>query len=78
MGGMASLLVLISVTPTPVSRGEQALIQAAMADIASFILLPSIALTLWARAVNGASLTVAVEPTRTEAPQESSIATATA
>ena len=46
MGGMASLLVLMSVTPPPASRGEQALIQAAMADIASFILLPSIALTL--------------------------------
>jgi hypothetical protein len=46
MGGMASLLVLMSVMPLPVSRAGYALIWAAMADIAAFILLPSIALTL--------------------------------
>jgi hypothetical protein len=46
MGSMASLLVLMSLTPPPASRGEYSLICLAMADIAAFILLPSIAVTL--------------------------------
>jgi hypothetical protein len=46
MGGMASLLVLMIVTPPPASRAGYALMRGAMADIGAFILLPSIALTL--------------------------------
>ena len=46
MGGMASLLVLMKLAPPPASLAGYALMRAAMADIAAWILLPSIALTL--------------------------------
>ena len=46
MGAMACLLVLLSLTPAPTSIAEYALMRGAMGDIAKWILLPSIALTL--------------------------------
>ena len=46
MGAMACLLVLLSFTPTPSSLPEYALMRAAMAGIAQWVFLPSLALTL--------------------------------
>jgi hypothetical protein len=46
MGAMASLLVLLSFTPTPASLSEYALMRMAMGGIATWIFLPSLGLTL--------------------------------
>jgi hypothetical protein len=46
MGSMASLLVLISHAPSPTSLAEYALMRSAMAAIATWIVLPSLVLTL--------------------------------
>jgi hypothetical protein len=46
MGGTASLLVLMSFAPPPGSLAGYALIRGAMAEIAQWIYLPSLALTL--------------------------------
>jgi hypothetical protein len=46
MGAMACLLVLLSQTPAPSSLSEYALMRAAMGGIATWVFLPSIALTL--------------------------------
>ncbi|AWN40020.1 hypothetical protein [Methylobacterium durans] len=48
MGAMASLLVLFSLAPPPTSLAGYALIRHAMAGIANWIFLPSLALTLLA------------------------------
>jgi hypothetical protein len=46
MGAMACLLVLLSFTPAPTSLSEYALMRAAMGGVATWIFLPSLALTL--------------------------------
>jgi hypothetical protein len=46
MGALASLLVLASFTPPPSSLASYALFRGAMAAIATWVLLPSFALTL--------------------------------
>ncbi len=46
MGSMASLLVLTSVAPPPTSLAEYALIRGAMAEIATLVFFPSLAMTL--------------------------------
>ena len=46
MGAMACLLVLLSFSPAPASLSEYALMRAAMGGIATWIFLPSFALTL--------------------------------
>ena len=46
MGAMASLLVMLSFAPAPTSLAEYALLRAAMGGIATWIFLPSLALTL--------------------------------
>src|SRR5271166_977633 len=46
MGAMACLLVLLRITPAPTSLPEYALMRAAMGAIATWIFLPSLALTL--------------------------------
>src|SRR3954470_15872237 len=46
MGEMGCLLVLISLTPAPSSLSEYALMRAAMGGIATWVFLPSMALTL--------------------------------
>jgi hypothetical protein len=46
MGAMACLLVLLSLTPAPSSLSEYALMRAAMGGIATWVFLPSMALTL--------------------------------
>ncbi len=46
MGAMACLLVLFSFIPAPTSLPEYALMRAAMGGIATWIFLPSLALTL--------------------------------
>jgi len=46
MGAMACLLVLLSFTPAPASLSQYALMRAAMGGIATWIFLPSLALTL--------------------------------
>lgn len=46
MGSMACLLVLLSVTPPPSSLSQYALMRGAMSNIATWIFLPSLALTL--------------------------------
>jgi hypothetical protein len=46
MGAMASLLVLMSFAPPPGSLAEYALIRGAMATIATWVVLPSLVLTL--------------------------------
>jgi len=46
MGAMACLLVLLSFIPTPTSLLEYALMRAAMDGIATWIVLPSLGLTL--------------------------------
>lgn len=46
MGAMACLLVLLSLTPAPASRPEYALMRVAMGAIATWVFLPSLALTL--------------------------------
>ena len=46
MGAMACLLVMLAFTPAPVALSEYAAMRAAMGAIASWILLPSLALTL--------------------------------
>ena len=46
MGAMASLLVLMSIAPPPTSLAEYALMRRAMEAVASWIFLPSLALTL--------------------------------
>jgi hypothetical protein len=46
MGAMACLLVLLGVVPAPTSLPEYARVRAAMGDIATWIFLPSLALTL--------------------------------
>jgi uncharacterized membrane protein len=46
MGAMACLLVLVIVAPPPTSLAEYASLYGAMAKIASWILFPSLALTL--------------------------------
>ena len=46
MGAMACLLVLFSFTPAPTSLSEYALMRAAMGGIATWVFLPSFALTL--------------------------------
>ncbi len=46
MGAMACLLILLSLTPTPASLSEYALMRAAMGAIATLIFMPSLALTL--------------------------------
>jgi hypothetical protein len=46
MGAMACLLVLLSFTPAPTSLSEYALIRSAMGGIATWVFLPSLALTL--------------------------------
>jgi hypothetical protein len=45
-GAMACLLVLLSFTPVPASLSEYAVMRAAMGGIATWIFLPSLALTL--------------------------------
>ena len=45
-GAMACLLVLLSFTPAPASLSEYAVMRAAMGGIATWIFLPSLALTL--------------------------------
>lgn len=46
MGAMACLLVLLSFAPAPTSLAEYALMRGAMAGVALYIFLPSLALTL--------------------------------
>ena len=46
MGAMASLLVMLGFAPAPTSLAEYALLRAAMGGIATWIFLPSLALTL--------------------------------
>jgi hypothetical protein len=46
MGTIACLLVLLSFTPAPASLSEYAVMRAAMGGIATWIFLPSLALTL--------------------------------
>ena len=46
MGSLACLLVLLSVTPPPSSLSHYALMRAAMSGIATWVFLPSLALTL--------------------------------
>ena len=46
MGAMACLLVLLNLTPAPTSLPEYALMRGAMGDIAKWIFLPSLGLTL--------------------------------
>jgi hypothetical protein len=46
MGAMASLLVMMSLAPAPLSLAAKAAVMGAMADIATWIVLPSLALTL--------------------------------
>jgi uncharacterized membrane protein len=46
MGAMACLLVLLSLTPAPRSLSEYALMRTTMGSIATWIFLPSLALTL--------------------------------
>lgn len=46
MGAMACILVLLSLTPPPSSLSQYALMRTAMAGIATWIFLPSLALTL--------------------------------
>src|SRR5215510_1874364 len=46
MGSMACLLVLLSVAPPPSSLSNYALMRAAMSSIATWVFLPSLALTL--------------------------------
>ncbi|MFE1599868.1 hypothetical protein [Methylobacterium sp. ID0610] len=46
MGAMASLVVLLSVTPPPTALAGYALMRRAMAAVATWIFLPSLALTL--------------------------------
>jgi hypothetical protein len=46
MGSLASLIVLMSVAPPPASLSEYAMMRAAMAEIAKWVVLPSLALTL--------------------------------
>lgn len=46
MGSMACLLVLLSVIPPPSSLSQYALMRAAMSSIATWVFLPSLALTL--------------------------------
>lgn len=46
MGSMACLLVLLSVTPPPSSLSQYALMRGAMSNIATWVFLPSLALTL--------------------------------
>jgi hypothetical protein len=46
MGAMACLLVLISFLPAPTSLSEYAVMRSAMGGIATWIFLPSLALTL--------------------------------
>ena len=46
MGAMAPLLVLMSIAPPPTSLAEYALMRRAMEAVASWIFLPSLALTL--------------------------------
>lgn len=46
MGAMASLVVLLSVTPPPSALAGYALMRGAMAAVATWVFLPSLALTL--------------------------------
>ncbi len=46
MGAMASLLVLLNLTPPPTSLAEYALIRGGMGAIATWIFFPSLGLTL--------------------------------
>ncbi len=46
MGAMASLLALMSVTPPPAALAGYALMRGAMAVVATWVLFPSLALTL--------------------------------
>lgn len=46
MGSMACLLVLLSVIPPPSSLSQYALMRAAMSSVATWVFLPSLALTL--------------------------------
>ncbi len=46
MGAMACLLVLLHVTPPPSSLPQYALMRGAMSEIAKWVFLPSVALTL--------------------------------
>jgi hypothetical protein len=46
MGSMACLLVLLSVTPPPSSLSQYVLMRSAMSSIATWVFLPSLALTL--------------------------------
>jgi len=46
MGAMACLLVLLSFTPAPTELSQYVMMRGAMSGIASWILLPSLALTL--------------------------------
>ncbi len=46
MGAMACLLVLLNLTPAPSSLSNYAMMRAAMGGIATWVFLPSIALTL--------------------------------
>lgn len=46
MGAMACILVLLSLTPPPSSLSQYVLMRTAMAGIATWIFLPSLALTL--------------------------------
>jgi hypothetical protein len=46
MGSMACLLVLFSATPPPSSLSQYALMRGAMSSIATWVFLPSLALTL--------------------------------
>jgi hypothetical protein len=57
LGAMACLLVLLSLTPAPSSLSEYAIMRAAMGSIATWIFLPSLALTLIA-----GMLAIAVNP----------------
>ncbi len=46
MGSMASLLAILSLTPAPTSLPQYALMRGAMAEIATWIVLPSLVATL--------------------------------
>ncbi len=46
MGAMACLLVLLSLTPAPAQLAQYALMRGAMGQIATWVILPSFALTL--------------------------------
>ncbi|WP_128566372.1 hypothetical protein [Methylobacterium crusticola] len=48
MGAMASLLVLLGVAPPPASLAGYALMRGAMSAVATWVFLPSLALTLFA------------------------------